>query len=165
MPTLTERNIEIGFPPEVKARKFDDSSHGLPCMKAVDFVVECPDRCLFIEIKDPEDPRATATQRKEFLTELHSGRLDTDLKYKYRDSFLYEWAKGNDAKPIYYYVIIAIASLSTVELLHRTDELKRKLPVYGPRSGTWKRQFVTDCAVFNIKMWNEYQPRFPLSRI
>ena len=58
--------------------------------------------------------------------------MDEDLKYKYRDSFLYEWASGNTGRPIHYLVIVAIEGLSDAELLTRTDALNRKLPSQGP---------------------------------
>ena len=53
MIVFIERGLEITFNNVVNVRKFDD--HGLTCMKAVDFLVELPDRYLFIEFKDPED--------------------------------------------------------------------------------------------------------------
>lgn len=134
-------------------------------MKAVDFIVELPERRLFIEIKDPQDPGATEERAQKFIEDFLAGGLDFDLRYKYRDSFLYEWASGNADKPIHYYVIIAIDSLTVVDLLRRTDALRRMLPVNGPKSVKWKRRIAEDCMVFNIRTWNERQPRFPLSRI
>ena len=167
MTTLKEGDIEITVPPGVIARKFDDPpSHGLTnCMKAVDFVVDLPERRLFIEIKDPQDPRATENKATSFVAKFLKGGLDYDLRYKYRDSFLYELASGNDDRPIHYYVIVAISSLSPADLLDRTDALKRAVPLRGPRSGAWKRRIVQDCMVFNIETWNRHQPRLQLSRI
>ena len=100
MTTLTEGNLRITFPPAANVRKFDDeSSHGLShCMKAVDFIVELADRVLFIEIKDPEHPCARERNSSEFIDEFLDGKLDEDLKYKFRDSFLYEWACENTSK-------------------------------------------------------------------
>ena len=54
MTVFTERGLEITFNNVLDARKFED--HGFTQMKAVDFVVELPDRYLFIEFKDPEEP-------------------------------------------------------------------------------------------------------------
>ena len=133
-------------------------------MKAVDFIIDCPERRLFIEIKDPQNPGATQKTAETFIDKFLAGSLDKDLRYKYRDSFLYEWASGNNDKPIHYYVIIALSSLSSGDLSRRTDALKSVLPVRGPRP-TWQRQIVKDCMVFNIETWNQYQPRFQLSRI
>ena len=167
MTTLTEGNLQITFPPSARARKFDDqASHGLShCMKAVDFIVETDDRVLFIEIKDPEHPQSRERNRAIFIESFRSGQLDEDLKYKYRDSFLYEWASGNTGRPIHYLVIVAIEGLSDAELLTRTDALNRKLPSQGPASGRWERLIVAGCMVFNIRTWNQRLGGFPLSRV
>ena len=167
MTTLREGNLQITFPRGAKARKFDDgASHGLShCMKAVDFIVEEHNRISFIELKDPEHPHAKEADRKRFIESFRSGALDEDLKYKYRDTFLYQWASGSVGKPIFYWVIIAMDKLTEAALSTRTDDLKRKLPLKGPPSGEWKQPIVADCMVFNIDTWNRRQPRFPLSRI
>ena len=167
MTTLREGNLQITFPRDAKARKFDDgASHGLShCMKAVDFIVEEHNRISFIELKDPEHPHAKEADRKKFIESFHSGALDEDLKYKYRDTFLYQWASGSVGKPIFYWVIVALHKLTEAELSTRTDDLKRKLPLHGPPTGKWNRPIVAGCMVFNIGTWNRHQPRFPLSRI
>ena len=166
MTTLEEGNLRITFPRGTSARKFDDPSHGLShCMKAVDFIVEEADRILFIELKDPEHPHARKKKGKMFIDEFLSGDLDEDLKYKYRDSFLYQWASGDIAKPIHYWVIVAIDDLTEADLLARTEDLKRKLPLNGPVTGGWKRPIVKGCTVFNLRTWNRTLPRYPVSRI
>ena len=99
--------------------------------------------------------------RLEFINKLKSGEIGENLKYKYRDSFLYEWASGRvNTKPIFYYVLIAIKNLSAADLLIRTDELKRKLPLHGPASGEWQYPIVNGCAVFNIDSWNKKFPTY-----
>ena len=166
MTTFTEGNLRITFPRDTRAGKFDDpKSHGLSCMKAVDYIVEEDDRVSFIELKDPEHPRAKEGNREEFIRRFQAGKLDEDLKYKYRDTFLYEWASGGLDKPISYWVVVAIETLTTADLSMRTDDLKRKLPLNGPPSGKWKRSIVTDCMVFNVETWNRHRPHFPLTRI
>ncbi|MYN68254.1 MAG: hypothetical protein F4X11_25095 [Acidobacteria bacterium] len=94
---FAEGDLEMDIPDVVDGGKFDDDGHGLNrCMKAVDFVVELADRYLFIEFKDPQHPHATPESRDEFIRRLDAGQLDEDLKYKYRDSFLYVmgiWAR------------------------------------------------------------------------
>ena len=134
-------------------------------MKAVDYIVEEDDRVSFIELKDPEHPRAKEGNREDFIRRFQAGKLDEDLKYKYRDTFLYEWASGGLDKPIFYWIVVAIETLSSADLSIRTDNLKRKLPLNGPSSGAWKRPIATDCKVFNIETWNKHRPRFPLTRI
>lgn len=174
MTVLTEKKIQIKLPVGLKSRKFDDpSKHGLSyCMKAVDFIVELPDCLLFIEIKDPDYPSTTPKQRTDWISEFQSGKLNEALKYKYRDSLLYElasggleWASGGLKKPVYFLVLIAFSTLSEAELLLRTDDLKRKLPLNGPPSGLWKQHIVSGCSVFNIKTWNKKLPQYPVTRI
>ena len=168
MITLTEGNLRITLPhDDATARKFDDISHGLShCMKAVDFVVELGDRVLFIEIKDPGHPRARPEAREVFIKKFLAAERDEDLVRKFRDSFLYEWACGRFDKPIRYWVIVAIETLTEPDLLHRTDELKRELPVLEAAPTGWARSFADDCRVFNIRSWNEALPAgYRVSRV
>ena len=161
---FVEGDLAMDIPDVVGGGKFDGGSHGLRhCMKAVDFVVELRDRYLFIEFKDPQHPHATPERRAEFIQRLCDKKLDEDLKYKYRDSFLYEWASGRARKPIYYLVLIALDTLDGTELLNRTEALRRKLPMRGP-SG-WQHEIVRWCGVFNLESWNRRFPSHPVSRV
>ncbi|ADG07580.1 hypothetical protein [Kyrpidia tusciae] len=166
MTVLTEGTLQLKLPHGVEGRKFDGDAHGLShCMKAVDFVVELPDRIIFIEFKDPDHPFSKPKDRQKFIQNFMSGDLDVDLVYKYRDSFLYLWAWKDVKKPVHYLVLIAMRSLTAAELLIRTDELKRKLPLNGPESGMWQRPIVNECGVFNIETWNKQLPDYPVTRI
>ena len=167
MTTFTEGAIRITFPSEANARKFDDAeSHGLThCMKSVDFVVEEAGRTLFIEIKDPESPRATPESREEFIAKFESELVNEELKYKYRDSFLYQWARGGIRKKIHYWVLVAMDGLTEAELIEQTRRLKRNLPLDGMSKGGWRRPIAHGCMIFNIRMWNEFLPDYPVSRI
>ena len=161
---FTESDLQISISDAVNARKFDDSDRELQnCMKAVDFIIELSDRYLFIEFKDPQHPRATPQARQEFINNIVSGGLDEDLKYKYRDTFLQEWASGRADKPIYFLVLICWDALTPWELLRRTDSLREKLPVKGPNS--WTRPIVEDCGVFNLASWNARFPNLPITRL
>ncbi len=167
MTTLDEKNIQITFPDHVRARKFDDNSHGLShCMKAVDFIVELNDRYIFIEFKDPQHPRAKDRDKEKFVNNLKSDHLDKILAIKYRDTFVYEWAAQRVSvdKPIHYYVLIALDNLTDADLLVRTDSLRRMIPLQGP-VGIWKRQIIASCAVFNFTSWNKYLQDYPIRRI
>ena len=166
MMTFIEGDLAITFPAASRVRKFDDEHHGLThCMKAVDFVAELKDRYLFIEFKDPQHPKSKDENRKAWTQHFLAGSLDEDFKYKYRDSFLYEWASARAEKPIYYYVLVAIDTLTEADLITRTDELRRRLPVDGPPPDGWKRTIVAGCAVFNLATWNKTLPTYPVSRI
>ncbi len=165
MTLLTEGDLQVEFDDANSGRKFDDEYGLSHCMKAVDFIVEFDDRYLFIEFKDPQHPSATEERRTEFVANLKRGKLDDDLKYKFRDSFLYEWASGRADKPVYYFVLIAVEDLNARDLSARTDALRREIPVYGPSSNPWIRPLVSGCATFNLESWNRRFPRYPIKRL
>ena len=166
MTVVEEGDLRVEFRNVTDVRKFDGSDHGLShCMKAVDYVVERSDCYLFIEFKDPQNPQSRDRDRKGFIDGFLRGELDSDLKYKYRDSFLYEWASGRAEKPINYLVLIAADTLTDAELTTRTDALKRELPLEGPNGSSWTRPIATSCAVFNIDSWNRMFSEYPISRL
>lgn len=159
--TLTEGTVQITFTGAIDGRKFDDqATHGLShCMKAVDFIVELPERLLFVEIKDPSAPQTPEANTEEFRKRFKQGQLDESLKYIFRDSFLYEWACGRAQKPIDYFVLVAGIDKKT--LLSRLDALKRKLPSLGPNSVAWWRPIVNKVGIFNMDTWNDRFPDYP----
>lgn len=167
MTVLAEDDLQITLPAGVAGRKFDDeTSHGLShCMKAVDFIVELDDRTYFVEFKDPENPNAKPKDSAAFLKKFMSGAIDSDLKTKYRDSWLYEFSEGRAKKPIYYLVLIGASTLSDAELITRTDALKRQIPMNGPADRPWKKPFVAGCAVMNLAAWNRNLTHIPASRV
>ncbi|MFO8156025.1 MAG: hypothetical protein R6U87_08495, partial [Thiohalospira sp.] len=96
MVSLVERDLHLEVEGAIGAWKADDQqNHPLShCMKSVDFIIEWQERYWFVEFKDPQHPEAEEENRLEFMERFCGGALDKDLKYKYRDSFLYEWAAG-----------------------------------------------------------------------
>ena len=146
MTVLKEGNLQITINNAIDVRRklshcMTMSEHGLShCMKAVDFVVELPDRYLFIEVKDPQDPQAPSEAGEQFIQRFQSGQIDEEFKYKYRDSFLYEWASGRADKQVYFTILVLIAldSLTAPLLLNRKRDGTgtQRLPLRGlPASG------------------------------
>ena len=125
--TFKEGDLQIEIKGAVDARKFDDpSSHRLTnCMKAVDFIVELSDRYLFIEFKDLQAPGATGQAPQDFIQEFLRGKIDEAFKYKYRDSFLYEWAAGRADKDIHFLVLVALDKPVDYLVLVGLDSLKK----------------------------------------
>ena len=82
-----EEDFLIDIPDEYTVKKHDDETNGLKCWKSVDFVVELPDRTLFVEFKDPENPLIPDDKKNtnDFITD----NLLNDLSVKTRMSFLY----------------------------------------------------------------------------
>lgn len=160
---IVEGHIEIAVPESSRALKFDGVDHGLShCMKAVDYIVETPRSLLFVEIKDPDVGQRS--RRTEFIQRFVSGGIDGDLKYKFRDTWLYLYGMNRLNKPVQYMVLICIANISTESLVRRTDALKRNLPIVGP-NGDWTRPLLQGCVVANLESWNRLFPDFPARRV
>ena len=162
-----EGDLRITASGSASLRKFDDPAthQALGPMKAVDFIIDRPRDLIFLEMKDPDNPSASAASRREFRTEMLSERHDQDLKYKFRDSFLYEWASGRATKPIIFVVLVELSSLSPAELLARTDQLRHKLPARAAAPADWSQHFLDDCIVLNVAEWNKRFPSIPIERI
>lgn len=163
--TLQEGELRIDLPSSAQGAKFDDQTHGLShCMKAVDWIIDVPDRVYFVELKDLDASAATLhDQRSKYLDDLEAGRKDDDLVRKFRDSFIYRWASGQVGKPITYLVVIACRALDRAMLLQRTDTLRRKLPSGVP--DVWTQAIAEDVLVLNERTWNEQLGNFPMQRV
>ena len=161
---LEERDLEISISGASNARKFDEqSTHRVGFMKAVDFVVEYPDRYLFVEFKDPQQLGSDLTEDQALLDYYQSEKIDDELIYKYRDSFLYELAAGRAKRDVFYLVLIAIERLTPADLDKKKRDLDRKLPVGIPSA--WEQPIVSCCGVFNIATWNRNFPELAVRRL
>jgi len=161
---IPERDLELSISGALNARKFDErATHGVSFMKAVDFVVEYPEHYYFIEFKDPQHPGSELTDDQALIDYYQSEKIDDELIYKYRDSFLFEWAAGRADRDVYYLVLIAIEHLTSADLDKKKRDLDRKLPV-GIQN-TWERPIVSGCGVLNIATWNRNFPELVIRRL
>lgn len=165
--------FSFNFPEAIDAFIFDEQDstksnyHGLShAMKAVDCIVELPTRFLFIEVKDflaPDDymldiePAPAGKKGKNKF--LH--RLIENLKYKYRDSWLYRWAEEKVHKPIFY---LCLLTLENAQITFLQKQLQRQLPV-GCASARWHREIVWECLVVNLDRWQHNFPQWPVRRL
>ncbi len=157
-----EGDLLFDFSETVHTQRFDDNTHKLShCMKAVDFIVETKKSIYFIEVKDPDNPRAENTVA--FYSKLTSGNLTKNLTGKYRDSFIYQWAKNALNKPVHYIVLLAMESLDGASLLSQTENLRRNLPLIG--SASWKKPIASSCVILSLDSWNQNFKQWPVSRI
>jgi len=166
---LRERDLEIDFTDAIDAIVFDQMKadqpgyHGVGQMHRVDFVVELEEAILFVEVKDPSNPKAQAEGLAKFHGELQDGTLGDTFAAKFIDTFLYRWAEECLHKPVHY---ISLVTLEDSELLPSfSDEIVRKLPPMGKSVPRWKRQLVKNCQVFNIEQWNASFPKWPAARV
>lgn len=166
---LRERDLEIDFTDAIDAIVFDQMKadkpgyHGIGQMHRVDFVVELEEAILFVEVKDPGNPKAQAEGLAKFHGELQDGTLSDTFAAKFIDTFLYRWAEERLHKPVHY---VSLVTLEDSELLPNfSDEIARKLPPMGKAVPRWKRQLAENCQVFNIELWNQSFPKWPAARI
>lgn len=166
---LRERDLEIDFTDALNAIVFDQMKadqpgyHGVGQMHRVDFVVELEEAILFVEVKDPGNPRAQAEGLAKFHGELQDGTLSETFAAKFIDTFLYRWAEECLHKPVHY---VSLVTLEDSELLPNfSDEIARKLPPMGKAVPRWKRQLAENCQVFNIDLWNVSFPKWPAARL
>lgn len=166
---LRERDLEIDFTDAIDAIVFDQMKsnqpnyHGIAEMHRVDFVVELEAAILFVEVKDPGNPRAQAEGLEKFFAELKSGTLGDTFAAKFIDTFLYRWAEERLHKPVHY---ISLVTFEDSELLPNfSDEIAKKLPPMGKVMPRWKRRLAENCQVFNVELWNQSFPKWPAARI
>ncbi len=176
MTAFTEGKLQFNFPTALSHEKFDDAAtHFLSHrMKAVDFIIELPDQIIFLEVKDPQHPAATPDATLKFEGDLRSGVLIKEsLRPKCCDSLLYKLVTQDidPHKPIYYYVLIALDTLSDPELVNLTDKLKTRLPIVEDRGAVQAKftaagkpaRFIQGCMIFNLATWNRMNVRFAAS--
>jgi hypothetical protein len=163
--------FSFDFTDAVHAFVFDEKDkskvtyHGLP-MKAVDVVAEFDEAYLFVEMKDFDDPsmyEGIATDTDETIREKrdHFKWLKNNLKYKYRDTYLFRHAEDKVDKPIHYICLLTFDNALNTAF---QKALRRELPV-GMASRRWMREIVTSCQVLNINKWNENFPKWPVNRV
>lgn len=168
MTAFKECDLQIDFTNAVGGLIFDqmDSKqpnfHGISVMHRVDFIVELTEAWLFVEVKDPGNPKAQAKGLLKFHAELNDGTLGDTFAAKFIDSFVYRWAENKIDKPIHY---ISLVTLEAALLPNLADEISRKLPPMGKKIPRWQRQLVENCQVFNIETWNENFPKWPVTRL
>lgn len=165
---LRERDIEIDFTNAIDTLVFDQMKsgqpnyHGIGEMHRVDFIVELDEAILFVEVKDPGNPKAQEKGLKKFRDELNDGTLSSTFASKFIDSFFYRWAEDKLPKTVHY---ISLVTLEGEVLPNFSDEIAKKLPPAGKSSPRWQRHPVQNCQVFNLETWNENFPKWPVTRV
>ena len=166
---LRERDLEIDFTDAIDAIVFDQMKankpnyHGIGEMHRVDFVVELAEAILFVEVKDPSNPKAQAEGLQKFYEDLSGGVLGDTFAAKFIDTFLYCWAEDLLHKPVHYISLVTFEDSGLLPNL--SDEIAKKLPPMGKSIPRWKRQLAENCQVFKIELWNQSFPKWPATRI
>jgi len=157
---LREGQLDFDFTGALHARRMDGQGSPMPGrMRKVDFLVEEGERVLLVEVKDPSDTRTSASNRRDFIPRLRSGRLiNESLVPKCRDTYTYLHLMRQDDKPLLYVVL-----LSLYEHVLRPDffgplqaRLAARLRKEAKRP--WAREYVSSCLVVNMAGWNAIFP-------
>jgi hypothetical protein len=162
------RDIEIDFRDAIDGFVFDQMKpslakyHGIASMRRVDLVVELRDFVAYVEIKDPQHPRATPDAIDKILAKYKDGSLAQNFANKLIDTFVYGWAEQKAIKPIRYYSLFTLEPELAFEF---GDKIAACLPPIGQPVNRWKRAFIEDCQVFDLSLWNKRFPNWPARRI
>ena len=160
--TLKEEKFEFDFPNAKALYKFDEKDslspifHGVP-MKAVDVMAEFPDFQLWIEVKEfqPSDIEAMkkeGDQQKRGCNVHNKAHLTENLKYKFRDTFLFRYCENKlDRKVIYVCLTNFDDALNGVY----RRELQKQIPT-GKASKRWSKQLLKTDSLFvvNENSWH-----------
>jgi len=102
--------IESGYKFDFSGAKFeyfDALENHIQGLSSVDFVVETETHLLFIEVKNPDNPKATEAKREDFLHTLQNNELMAEIGRKFKDSLLRKYAEGfKFVKPVKYIFIL-----------------------------------------------------------
>jgi hypothetical protein len=156
---FTESELNFHFSDNAKWEKFDYSNEAgviKPSgMKFVDLLIEEPDRLLLVEIKNPNQGKGYPA-RDEFINKLEKftdNNLVSDLVEKIRDSYTFLHLMKRAGKPLIYVFLLPDDILSKIHLLTIKEKLFKKIK--NEAKEPWKLDYVKDCAVLDVKKWNE----------
>ena len=157
--------FKFTFESGVTAYIFDDFKnkkskyyHGASMLRPVDILIELPNIDLFIELKKYPDIsifQNANSNSSSSQNELIS--LKNNLKFKFRDTFLYRCAEGKSSKPIM--CVTLINELKSAERILLEDLLKIELPVGIPEgvpNGRWQFPLFDEFYVVDTEIWNNF---------
>ena len=162
-----DRDLEVDFTDAIDAFVFDQMTpgepkyHGVDEMHRVDWIVEFPESVLYVEVKDPEHPKAQAKGLAKMLQKLEDGKLAKTFTEKFVDTFVYGWAEEKLNKPIHYLNLVTWESALNNNL---EDQIAGSLPPMRRKTPRWKRALAESCLVFNLDTWNQNFPKWPARR-
>ena len=152
MTKFVEDDLEFDFSWADLGENFDcDTRHAGHQMKRVDFIAEKGNQCFFIEIKDPDHPKASqnlAENRDKFL----NGNLVHDLAGKYRDSLLFKTLCNSAQKELHYIVLFSMKCMVPALLMARNDALKKAIPISHKE---WGAVMAKSCLILNIEQFKK----------
>lgn len=156
---VTVDGYEFNFPNAIEAYKFDETDnmsphhHGVAHFKAVDVMVELPDKYLFIEIKTYEDFRKLEEKPDRYDGYSPSVELRRNLVGKYRDTFIYRYCEDKLDKEIFY---ICLLNFDAALRDRFAKELRKHIPAGKGNARRWRKKFLPkeNLIVVDENSWN-----------
>lgn len=133
----------------------------------VDFIIECENRFMFVEIKDLEDRRVPYENRKEWVEKLKIRKKNPfliDLGVKFKDTIIRKWAKEEDLnKPIRYIIILQLNAIDAKHKMKLAEDLSGMLPTCISEKYGFKKEIVIERGeILSVKDWLERYPGSPI---
>ena len=122
-----ESGYRFRFPSALWAVKADVVNYAR--LSLVDFVVETDSVFYFIEVKNPDNPKASPKNRRDFLSKLQAETFPAEITKKFTDTLLAQLAMGRSfPKPVQYLFILEFGAFSSYERQILFDRVNNRLP-------------------------------------
>lgn len=169
MSSLQEGDIVIDVSRAQQAWHFDSGDHQKICdklqLKRIDMVIELQSHIVFLEVKDPEDPRAVEHgQDAKFHDRLTNGQIIKECCSKFRDTFYFQRARSALSKPIICVLLLVSERLGTPEVEKMTKSLSKQLPAASRKPDMWDAPPFDKCFVLDRYSWEKHFQGFSVSR-
>jgi hypothetical protein len=172
---LREGMLEFDFSAAINAYKFDDpKTHGADTMHKVDFIVEWEKEIWLLEIKDPaanSDPKVRRRYKRTLgargLDQLaiDSEKLAISYGEKARDSYLYLHLTEYFPEKTRHFMVLVALEGNNRGLEIATRNTKKSCVWAGPFERGWRKSYLEDVQVLNLKSWKILHPQVPIRRI
>lgn len=164
-----EGELHFDFPDELIWEELDKQGIPLPKgMALVDCIIERENDILLVEIKDPSNTRGNENERKKYLKRLREGSVISDeLTPKIRDSFTFIHLMQRDIKELKYIVLLGLESYDKTTQKALLGNFKNVLlaSIKQETILPWKKEYIKDCAVMTVEIWNQYFTQWPVTRV
>lgn len=162
---FTEGRFCFDFRKSNAAYKVDIPS--LNGLGGVDFIIECENRFMFVEIKDLEDKRVPSENRRKWIEKLkisNDNPFLIDLGVKFKDTIIRKWAKEEELnKPIWYIIILQLNAIDAAFKLKLAEDLSGRLPTcIGRNYGFKKEVIIKRREILSVEDWLKRYPEFPI---
>ena len=156
---ITESGYTFDFSDSLDAFKANCISfHDL---SAVDFVVETENKVLLIEIKNPDNKKATKESREKFFNDLENDFYPYKIGAKFTNMLLRKWVAGSFYnKPIIFIFILEFKNLNPGERRRLEERISQRLPFSLNNPDFKAKEVLEDFELLSIEEFCEKYPQF-----